>query len=209
MTQQENNYDFGAAMADTAALGREYYPVAVNTVKISIPDAEKRLRAGLDYLVRKFSEGRKAAEWNNDNYAPVVDWMQDNRGKGLLMTGGCGLGKTLIGTYILPVLIHDVHRKIVKCVEAQRLNSEAAKIAGKHLLSIDDLGCEAILNQYGSKRMVFADIVDAAEKEGKLLIVSTNLTVAEMQEKYGIRTVDRLRGITKFVPFTGESLRRP
>ena len=44
-------------------------------------------------------------------------------------------------------------------------------------------------------------------KKGKLLILTTNLSIDELREKYGERTVDRLRAITKTVLFTGESLR--
>ena len=66
------------------------------TVSIRIPDAEQRLRGGLDYFVNVFSRGEvQKAEWNERNYRPIVDWMTDNKGRGLLMVGSCGLGKSL------------------------------------------------------------------------------------------------------------------
>lgn len=182
------------------------YPQDMNTVRISIPSAERRLRGGLRYVVNMKS-GREAV-WNEHNYRPIVDWMSDNHGKGLLMLGGCGLGKSLIGMYILPLLINDVHKKIVNIYNAQELNQKIDEILRLHIIYIDDIGTEDNLNSYGNKRMPFAELCDAAEKKGKLLILSTNLTVKEMTLRYGERVVDRLIAITKVVPFMGDSLRR-
>jgi DNA replication protein len=62
--------------------------------------------------------------------------------------------------------------------------------------------------KYGEKRLAFPELVDEAEKKGKLLIVTTNLSIQELKEKYGERTVDRLRAITTPILFKGESLRK-
>ena len=179
------------------------------TVSIRIPDAEQRLRGGLDYFVNVFSRGEvQKAEWNEKNYRPIVDWMTDNKGRGLLMVGSCGLGKSLIGKYILPYLIRDACRKVVNVFNAQELNSKPDEIIGYHIIYIDDIGTENVSNIYGNKRIPFMELCDATEQKGKLLMCSTNLTIEELKEKYGDRTVDRLKSTTKVVPFIGESLRK-
>ena len=179
------------------------------TVSIRIPDAEQRLRGGLDYFVNVFSRGEvQKAEWNEKNYRPIVDWMTDNKGRGLLMVGSCGLGKSLIGKYILPYLIRDACRKVVNVFNAQELNSKPDEIIGYHIIYIDDIGTENVSNIYGNKRIPFMELCDATEQKGKLLMCSTNLTIEELKAKYGDRTVDRLRSTTKVVPFTGNSLRK-
>lgn len=182
------------------------YPQEIDRVQISIPNAEKRLRGGLQYVVNMKSGCN--AEWNERNYRPIVDWMTDNKGKGLLMFGGCGLGKSVIGMYILPLLIKDVHKKVVNIFSAQELNKKIDEILKLHIIYIDDIGTEDNLNYYGNKRMPFAELCDAAEKKGKLLILTTNLSIDELTEKYGDRVVDRLIATTKAVPFTGDSLRK-
>lgn len=182
------------------------YPQEIDRVQISIPNAEKRLRGGLQYVVNMKS-GRNA-EWNEHNYRPIVDWMTDNKGKGLLMFGGCGLGKSVIGRYILPLLIKDVHKKVVNIFSAQELNKKIDEILKLHIIYIDDIGTEDNLNSYGNKRMPFAELCDDAEKKGKLLILTTNLSIDELTERYGDRVVDRLIATTKAVPFTGDSLRK-
>lgn len=180
-----------------------------STVSIKIPNAEARLRGGLDYFVNVFSRGAVAnATWKEANYRPIVDWMADNQGRGLLMIGKCGLGKTIIGKYILPYLIRDSCKKVVNVFSAQELNNKPDEILNYHIVYIDDIGTENVSNIYGNKRIPFMELCDAAEQKGKLLICSTNLTIAELKEKYGERTVDRLRAITKVVSFKGKSLRQ-
>lgn len=178
-------------------------------VRISIPNAEQRLRAGLDYFVDKYSCGENNhAEWIEKNYRPIVEWMTDNKGKGLLITGSCGLGKTLIAKHILPLLIRDSCRKVINIFTAQELNTKIDEILKLHTIYIDDIGTESVSKIYGNVRCTFSELCDAAEQRGKLLMITTNLTASELEEKYGERTLDRLRAITKFVAFSGKSLRK-
>lgn len=202
MEQIDNEYfrNLVSQMRDTG------YPQEIDRVQISIPNAEKRLRGGLQYVVNMKSGCN--AEWNERNYRPIVDWMTDNKGKGLLMFGGCGLGKSVIGMYILPLLIKDVHKKVVNIFSAQELKQKIDEILKLHIIYIDDIGTEDNLNSYGNKRMPFAELCDAAEKKGKLLILTTNLSIDELTQRYGDRVVDRLIATTKAVPFTGDSLRK-
>ena len=46
-----------------------------------------------------------------------------------------------------------------------------------------------------------------SEKRGHLLLCSTNLTLDELRQRYGERTIDRLRAIVRPVAFSGASLR--
>lgn len=181
----------------------------LDKVRIQIPDAESKLRGWLDGVVRKIScDGHAMATWSEENYRPVVDWMTDNKGRGLLMTGGCGLGKTLIGKHILPLIILGSCRKVVTITSSIELGRDIDEILAKKLIYIDDVGTESLSKVYGNVRCPFEELVDAAEQQGKLLIITTNLTPKELCEKYGERTLDRLKAITKFVPFTGRSLRK-
>lgn len=50
--------------------------------------------------------------------------------------------------------------------------------------------------------------MDEAEKRGKMLMLTTNLSLDEISQKYGERTMDRLVAITRRVKFEGTSLRR-
>ena len=88
------------------------------------------------------------------------------------------------------------------------MNSKFDDIVTKHIIYIDDVGKESVEVSYGNRNLRFPDIVDEAEKKGKLLMFSTNLSQEKIVEKYGERTVDRLRAITKKIVFRGKSLRK-
>lgn len=125
------------------------------------------------------------------------------------MTGNCGTGKTLIGSRIIPLLLyHYCGRLMTFQYPAQEINGRADEAAGNKIVFIDDVGRESVLNSYGNKRWVFPEIVDAAGRQGKLLILTTNLDPRLALPKYDDRTMDRLRALTKIVPFTGKSLRK-
>lgn len=170
-------------------------------VRIAIPEAKSTLFRGL-----KFFAG-ESAEWLPE-YDAVAEWMSDNKGRGLLCFGNCGRGKSLICCKILPVLISHFCRKVVSVYDAQQMNADINAVKAKHIICIDDIGTEEMSIKYGERRQAFSEIVDEAEKRGKLLLITTNLGVDEMLSKYGERTMDRLVVVTRSVQFKGESLRR-
>lgn len=171
-------------------------------VHIHINNAKNLIINGLVYYC-----GEKWV-WQPE-YEAIADWLENNGGRGLWLCGECGRGKTLIGGKILPILFnfYNFPRKIISVYDAKDMNEHYKDIISKHIIYIDDVGKESMSVQYGNKHLCFSDIVDEAEKKGKLLIFSTNLTQEEMLTKYGERTIDRLRSITKKVVFKGKSLR--
>lgn len=169
-------------------------------VQINIPDARKNLMNGLKYLC-----GEKA-KWCGE-YEKIAEWLTDNKGRGLMIAGNCGVGKTLIGMRLLPILINHFCGRIVNVCTAMELNKNPDFIMSKHIIYVDDVGTEDVSNIYGNKRLVFAELVDAAEKNGKLLLFSTNLDDIAFAEKYGDRTIDRLHAIVRKINIQGKSNR--
>lgn len=204
MAEKIGNSEYFRQIAES--LKDSGFPQPTDRVRINIPNAEHLLKSGIQYIV-KMKSGNDAM-WCERNYRPIVDWLTDNKGKGLLMCGSCGLGKTVIGMYILPLLINKYCRKIVRIYTAQDMNKHIDEVLTRHIIYIDDVGTEDNLNSFGNKRMPFSELCDAAEKQGKLLIISTNLNVEQLTKRYGDRTIDRLVATTKFVPFIGKSLRK-
>lgn len=172
-----------------------------NIVRINVKDAHNILHRGL-----KWALGENAL-WLPE-YDAVADWLTDNDGRGLLMYGQCGRGKSVFGWRILPQILNYWCHKVITCVTAQELNGTPDDVISKHIIYVDDVGTESVSVKFGNKRQTFPELVDAAERHGKLLIVSTNFTLQELSERYGERTTDRLRAITQQVLFLGNSLRK-
>lgn len=177
--------------------------VPEDRVFIKIPDAETILSNAFMYFLGK---EEKSLCWQPE-YVEIANWLSDNKGRGLFMYGNCGRGKSLLGRYIIPAILMKYARKVVSTFDVQEMNANLDLALSKHILSLDDIGTEEMTNTYGNKRLAFAEIMDAAEKHGKLIIISTNLQPSEIQAKYGDRVLDRIIATTKRIPFNGKSLR--
>lgn len=172
-------------------------------IQIAVPHAATILRKALEYFVAM--EGRTLV-WLPE-YDEVARWLSGNRGRGLFMYGSCGRGKTLLCRYVLPAIILKHCRKVVSIFDMNEVNKNIDAVLTKHIISLDDVGTEALSIQYGQRRMAFAEILDAAEKDNKLLIASSNLNVSEIVNHYDDRVLDRLKSTTVRILFQGDSLR--
>lgn len=155
-------------------------------------------------------------------YAGIIDWMASTEGRGLLLYGDCGCGKSIILTGVVPVLLAMQERMTV-AIHADELSKPyelALRTAGydpkmtnlDYLTRtaypiIDELGVEPLVNDYGEKYEGFNRVINAAERYLRPLFLSTNLTREQLLGRYGERTFDRLTRLCRPVKFEGESLR--
>ena len=137
-------------------------------------------------------------------YKEIVDWMSDTKGKGLALFGSIGRGKTVINSFILPILFYERYGKLLTPQIAEGLTRESLK---KWAYCIDDIGTEEIVNEYGTKTDMVSYAINDAEHYLKPLFLTSNLTRDELIQRYGIRTYDRIKRLCKIVIFTGKSLR--
>ena len=191
-----NKNEFNAVLHEMEEYGHLLTP---NRVSIHIPNAMQEMK---DCISQFISTPVWLPEYNK-----VASWLTDNKKKGLLCIGNCGRGKTILCRWVIPMLIYHFCRRHVSVYDAIDINTKIDEMKIKHLLSIDDIGTESDYFVYGVRRQPFQEIADSAEKTGKLLLITTNLTISQIQEKYGIRTLDRLRKVTSVVEFIRKSYR--
>lgn len=154
-------------------------------------------------------------------YDEVARWLGNNQSRGLICVGTCGLGKSVICCQALPYLFKrhfDLEAMVVTATEMNQRIDELLKYCGQNrIIIIDDLGTEAPETvSYGNRRKPFCELVDAAERTGTLLIITTNIRTTRhtaiqypsIEERYGVPTLDRLRAITKVILFRGDSMRK-
>jgi DNA replication protein DnaC len=173
-------------------------------VFLKLQNADAIVRYYLKQFIR--IEGKECV-WLPE-YNHIVSWLQNNEGRGLLLYGNCGRGKTVMAQYVIPAIILSCFDKVMSTYNAQEMNSKLDEVLRKKLLCIDDIGVEDMLNTFGTKRLSFLEVVDTAEKKGNLLIITTNLNDTQLVEKYGERAMDRIMATMKRVLFTGNSLRK-
>lgn len=166
---------------------------------VRIDESRKLLKEGLIHYVGGIPD------WLPE-YDIVVEWLSDNKMKGLLAVGDYGRGKTLICYDIIPDILENFGIKCFR-TSAYSLERDLDGILSSNVLVIDDVGVEGIYNRYGTKRDLMCEIIDNAERNAVLLILTTNLTIQELTERYGARIIDRLKSIAVPIVFKGESLR--
>ena len=115
-----------------------------NRVFIKVADARKRLANGLRYMLAQ--QGEKP-QWLPE-YELIADWLSDNKGKGLLLAGSCGRGKTLVATRILPLFFAERHL-FYNLFNSYELNSRQNEVFRCKILCIDDIGVENESVKYG------------------------------------------------------------
>lgn len=178
-------------------------PIPAARMHIKIERANQRLTWVYQRMLQM--QGRPFV-WQPE-YALVADWLADNHGRGLLLRGAAGRGKTFLARYVLPTLLLHVERKVAAYYDATALGRYLEEAKRKPIVIVDDIGTESVYKHYGNEIEPFAELVDAAEKSGTLLIVTTNLTLEQLNERYKGRTDDRLASMMSVVDFEGGSLR--
>ncbi len=173
-------------------------------IQVNIPQARNVLRNTMAGFLNM--EGR-LMQWLPE-YDEVAAWLENNKGRGLFLFGDCGRGKSLLCRYVLPAILLSHCQKVVSIYNMQEVNTNIDEVLSKRIISIDDVGTESVSVQFGRRRIAFAEIMDAAEKDNKLLIISSNLNADEILKYYDTRILDRLKSTTLRIPFEGQSLRK-
>jgi len=138
------------------------------------------------------------------SYDEIIDWLVDTRGRGLMLMGECGLGKSTILNYVIPAIFRTKTNKVLRSIPAKELGAVDRNVVP--FIIIDDLGTESIKNDYGTKIDAVADAISYAEDSSKTLLITTNLSPNSLKERYDERTLDRLRKC-KVVIIKGKSFR--
>ena len=138
-------------------------------------------------------------------YDLIIDWLCDNKGRGLMLMGKCGLGKSTILNYVIPAIFRTKTNKVLRSIPAKEIG--AIEKNDSLFIIIDDLGTESIKNDYGTKIDGVCDAISYAEDASKTLLITTNLDGDALNLRYDKRTVDRLRKC-KVVVIEGKSFRK-
>lgn len=140
-----------------------------------------------------------------------------SKNQGMLFWGGVGTGKThlacCIGNYVMEHL-HSVYAtSFVKMLQQKAFKSEddletyIRRMNAASLVILDDLGAERGTDY--ALEIVY-NVIDSRYRSGKPMIVTTNLSLDEMQNVSDIRysrIYDRIFEVCYPVEFTGVSLR--
>lgn len=197
-----NGRDIDLSFANKASVTNVYRPIFTRPI-CSVGDAEK----ALTHVFKQLLGDR--FQWLPE-YDEVCRWFAAPNGKGLLLLGNCGTGKSLLLHYVLPVVLEAVAEKVVLYMRADEITpTNYEDLRRRRVIAIDDIGTEGRITLSGYRNDFYAveRIVEKIADNNGCMFLSTNLTPVAMLERYGERTVDRLAGICKTIEFKTQSLR--
>ncbi len=159
----------------------------------------------------------------------IAEWLIDPDGKpGLLLYGEVGTGKTT-ALYALRRVINAACKaqpgdntllgygsSVIEIVKAKDIVDSALNIPMNYiamkkadLLAIDELGVENVdVKNYGNASEPIIDLLSYRYDKMKVTAVSSNLTMKQIEERYGLRMADRFNEMFKKVAFIGKSYRQ-
>lgn len=141
--------------------------------------------------------------------------------KNLLLSGGTGLGKTFLSGCIAREVsrrgysvVYDSAVNLFAAFKDQRFARDAGaerqarddtrRYLNCDLLILDDLGSE--FNNALSQAALY-EVVNGRLQSGRHTIISTNLSVEGLGERYGLQVASRIGGLYRELTFYGDDLR--
>lgn len=138
--------------------------------------------------------------------------------RNLLINGGVGTGKTFLSACILGEVTsrafwteYVTAIRFLQWAEAEQFGREAPdersfrRFTRCDLLVLDDLGTE-YLSPFAQSALY--DLFNTRLQQGRCTIVTSNLTDAQLDERYLPQTASRLRGAYELMHLHGEDIRR-
>ncbi len=196
-TVNELNRECKIKLKSFAEFDIRYYPETITTKSGATVEAralmEEQLKYCIDYA-KRFSVD-----------SPSV-----------FMIGGTGLGKTFLSSCIAKEIISkgysvafDSIQNYLREIEKEHFgksNDDTLETLLKaDLLILDDLGSEFTTSFNSS---VIYNIINSRTNQGKPTIISTNLSLDELDKRYDDRIISRLTGMFKPLRFIGNDIRQ-
>lgn len=160
----------------------------------------------------------------NDYLKKIAETMTGKSTKcGVLLCGNCGNGKTTTMNAFVTVCSYlsrlqytrsmqswkiqaTSARRISQIAKDESLMSEAKTVT---ILCIDDVGLEPTeVLDYGNAINPVIEIMEHRYRQQLFTFITTNLTPAQIREKYGDRIADRFNEIMKCIVYTNPTFRR-
>lgn len=135
-------------------------------------------------------------------------------GYGLLLMGGVGTGKTHFFRTVGAVKArHGMARPVVYPMmdtvgrRVDEVRAFFTATANREVV-LDDIGAEPTFNEYGNRWDILPWLIEMRMAAPGRTHFTTNLSPAELERRYGARTVDRLHEMAASVAYAGRSNRR-
>ena len=151
---------------------------------------------------------------NEDEIKRVANWLLNGKKTSLLIVGGIGCGKSVFAM----ALAKTIAARNERCpyfipmdwvVKVTKQDDEVPEnVYANKLIVLDDVGTEPLeVNVWGNRIELFNEIIYARYARRQPTIITTNLHLDAMRDKYGERVMSRLNEMCDLLVFKGKDLR--
>ncbi|WP_368242061.1 ATP-binding protein [Butyricimonas virosa] len=191
---------------------------------MSFDDAKVYLLAAYQAEVERRHRVFERNEYFDEQLNLIANYLTGGSKKfGLMFCGLCGNGKTtwakalqlLVSGLNLKNPINNLYYVFPLCnakdlaMRSKGNYNDWRNVMRYQLMIVDDLGTEPReVMEFGNVYTPLIDLITTRYEEQLYTIFTTNLTPAQLEEKYGKRIVDRLNEMVEKVVFENESYRR-
>lgn len=132
--------------------------------------------------------------------------------KGLLIRGVSGLGKTHLVKCVSENPLSPISvLSMIEISDEIKQNGAYEIQPGRKIIYLDDVGTEETpINHFGTKINWFKDFIElyySKNRPFRNLLISTNNSFSELEDKYGFRVRSRIKDMFNVVDVTGTDLR--
>lgn len=168
----------------------------------------------IEQKLREYGFKREVAGANDfDKAIKAANYIIANPGKGLMITGLTGSGKTTFAKALRSI---DKLSCMIHCTAdiSDLASPQMQEDFTRSSVIIDDLGSEKEYNEFGVKRELVAEFINAfyianvERKSGNRLVITSNLSGEDFLARYGARVYSRLKEMCAFVKFEGKDKRK-
>jgi DNA replication protein DnaC len=185
----------------------------------------ERVARQVDILLRRLPSKFRDADFPRTHFGwEAKKWLDGYRAaraagkpwKSLVILGSTGTGKTWTGSAIVRALlvedmvpstvitVADMLEQLRPAAPGSGLDVDMLQFSSAPVLMLDDLGMER-LTEWGAEQLY--RLADERSRNDRPVIVTSNLTGAQIKAQYDERTVQRLFGGAQLIQIAGESRR--
>lgn len=177
-------------------------PLDMNKIEM-----EARLNAAYELNVEWRGGQINRDKVTKESIESVATWIYDNK-RWLFLSGALGTGKTTMLKALRTIFPASIYCSAKKIFDEFKRLEMLPDVSDNKLLLLDDLGVEpSICKIFGEDRSPITDLLLHRYDWMATTVIATNLSIDEIQARYGDRLADRIAEMATAILYDAPSYR--